>query len=244
LRHRRFFSVEEANLAIGELLERLNHRPFRKRDGTRASAFAAIDKPALQPLPIEPFELAEWARARVNIDYHVSFDANLYSVPHNLVHDSVEIRATATTVEILHNGVRVASHLRSRGRGAAVTDNEHRPKSHRAHLEWTPSRMVRWAETIGPHTALLFERIMADKPHPEMGYRACLGIIRLARQYSEARMEAAAERAVLTGACRYKSVKSILKNSLDQQPLPPSSPPSCSPPPSTHDNIRGAEYFG
>ena len=244
LRHHRFFSVEEANLAIRELLERLNHRPFRKRDGTRASAFAAIDKPALQPLPIEPFDLAEWARARVNIDYHVSFDANLYSVPYNLVHESVEIRATATTVEILHKGVRVASHLRSRGRGDAVTDNEHRPKSHRAHLEWTPSRMVRWAETIGPHTALLFERIMADKPHPEMGYRACLGIIRLARQYSVARMEAAAERAVLTGACRYKSVKSILKNSLDQQPLPPSSPPSCSPPPSTHDNIRGAEYFG
>jgi transposase len=103
--------------------------------------------------------------------------------------------------------------------------------------------MVNWAQAIGPHTAALFERIMADKPHPEMGYRACLGIIRLARQYSPARMEAAAERAVLTGACRYKSVKSILKNSLDQQPLPPSSPPSCSPP-LPHDNIRGAGYFG
>jgi hypothetical protein len=96
------------------------------------------------------------------------------------------------------------------------------------------------AQTIGPHTALLFERILADKPHPEMGYRSCLGIIRLADQYSPARVEAAAERALIAGACRYQSVKSILKNSLDV--IPPSTPPPSSPPP-PHDNIRGAEYF-
>ena len=167
------------------------------------------------------------------------FDANLYSVPYNLVHELVEIRSTPTTVEILHKGTRVASHLRSRGRGQAVTNDEHRPKSHRAHLEWTPSRMVHWAETIGPNTARLFERIMNDKPHPEMGYRGCLGIIRLAEKYSAQRVEAASERALLTGACRYKSVESILKNSLDQ--VPPSSPPPASTPP--HDNIRGSEYF-
>ena len=146
----------------------------------------AIDKPALKPLPAEPFDLSEWSRARVNIDYHVSFDSNLYSVPYNLVHELVEIRSTPTTVEILHKGARVASHLRSRGRGQASTNEEHRPKSHRAHLEWTPSRMVHWAETIGPNTARLFERIMNDKPHPEMGYRGCLGIIRLADKYSAA----------------------------------------------------------
>jgi hypothetical protein len=151
--------------------------------GTRASAWEAIDKPALKPLPTEPFDLSEWSRARVSIDYHVSFDANLYSVPYNLVHELVEIRSTPTTVEILHKGTRVASHLRNRGRGQAVTNDEHRPKSHRAHLEWTPSRMVHWAESIGPHTARLFERIMNDKPHPEMGYRGCLGIIRLAEKY-------------------------------------------------------------
>ncbi len=131
--------------------------------------------PDLKPLPSEPFDLSEWSRARVNIDYHVVFDANLYSVPYNLVHELVEIRSTPTTVEILHKGTRVASHLRSRGRGQATTNDEHRPKSHRAHLEWTPSRMVHWAETIGPNTARLFERIMSDKPHPEMGYRGCLG---------------------------------------------------------------------
>jgi transposase len=176
----------------------------------------------------------------VNIDYHIAFDANLYSVPYTLVHELVEVRATPTTVEIFHKGQRVASHLRGRGRGQVRTEREHRPKSHQAHLEWTPSRMVNWAEQIGPHTALLFERILAEKPHPEMGYRSCLGIIRLADQYSAARMEAAADRALQTGACRYQSVKSILKNSLDQQPLTtlPSLP---SPPP--HDNIRGAGYF-
>lgn len=242
LRHRKFFSLAELNAAIRELLEKLNHRPFRKREGSRASVFAAVDKPALKPLPTEPFDLSQWSRARVNIDYHVAFDANLYSVPYNLVHEMVEIRSTSTTVEILHKGTRVASHIRNRGREHTVTNEEHRPRSHRAHLEWTPSRMVHWAETIGPNTARLFERIMADKPHPEMGYRSCLGIIRLTQKYSMERVEAAAERALLTGACRYKSVESILRNSLDRVPATASSPPNAPPPP-LHDNIRGSEYF-
>ncbi len=240
LRHRKFFSLEDLNVAIRELLGKLNHRPFRKKDGTRASVWAAIDKPALKPLPMEPFDMSEWCRARVNIDYHVAFDANFYSVPYNLVHEVVEIRSTPTTVEILHKGTRVASHLRSRERNKAVTIHEHRPKSHREHLEWSPSRMVRWAETIGPHTARLFERIMADQPHPESGYRGCLGIIRLAGKYSPKRVEAASERALLTGACRYKRIESILKTSLDQVPLESATPPASTPP---HDNIRGAEYF-
>ena len=239
LRHRKFFTLEELNTAIRELLAKLNHRPFRKREGSRASAFEALDKPALKPLPLEPFDLSQWSRARVNIDYPVSFDSNLYSVPYNLVHELVEIRSTPTTVEILHKGTRVSSHLRSRGRGQVITNEEHRPKSHRAHLEWTPSRMVHWAEKIGPHTARLFERIMADKPHPEMGYRGCLGIVRLADKYSAQRVEAAAERALATGACRYKSIESMLKHSLDQMPLS-APPPSTTPP---HDNLRGPEYF-
>ena len=161
-------------------------------------------------------------------------------MPYNLVHELVEVRSTPTTIEIFHKSQRVASHLRPHGHGHAMTIPEHRPRSHQAHLEWTPSRMVHWAQTIGPNTARLFERILADKPHPEMGYRSCLGIIRLADQYSPARMEAAAERALLMGACRYQSVKSILKNSLDA--IPAAAPPS-SPPPPPHDNIRGAEYF-
>jgi transposase len=240
IRNRKFFSIEELNQAIRELRDRINQRRFRKREGTRATQFAAVDKPALSPLPAERFDLSEWSRARVNIDYHVAFDTNYYSVPYNLVQELVEVRSTPTTIEIFHKSQRVTSHLRAHGHGHAVTIADHRPRSHQAHLEWTPSRMVHWAQTIGPHTARLFERILADKPHPEMGYRSCLGIIRLADQYSPARVEAAAERALLTGACRYQSVKSILKNSLDI--IPPSTPPPSSPP-SPHDNIRGAEYF-
>ena len=240
LRHRQFFRLEDVNRAIRELLERLNQRPFRKRDGSRASLFASLERSALRPLPAEAFDMSQWSRARVNIDYHIAFDANLYSVPYTLVHELVEVRATPTTVEIFHKGQRVASHLRGRGRGQVLTEREHRPKSHQAHLEWTPSRMVNWAEQIGPHTAQLFARILAEKPHPEMGYRSCLGIIRLAEQYSAARMEAAADRALQTGACRYQSVKSILKNALDQQPW--TERPGLPPPP-PHDNIRGAGYF-
>jgi transposase len=198
LRHRRLFSLEEANGAIRELLVRLNERPFRKREGSRKSVWETLDRPALKPLPPERFDLSQWSRARVNIDYHIAFDENFYSVPYHLVHEIVEVRSTAMTVEIFHKSQRVASHVRARGHGHAVTQNEHRPKSHQEHLEWTPSRMVNWARSVGPWTAQLIERMMADKPHPEMGYRACLGVIRLAKQYTPERMEAAAERALLT----------------------------------------------
>jgi len=241
LRHRRFLSVAEANGAIRELLVHLNNRPFRKRrDESRASLFVKLDRPALQPLPPERYDLSQWLKARVNIDYHVAFDGNWYSVPYTLNGEEVELRSTPATVEIFHRGKRVASHLRSPERNKAITQNEHRPKSHQAHLEWPPSRMVNWAGKVGPHTAQLVQRILDDKPHPEMGYRACLGIIRLASKYSLARMEHAAERAVLTGAVSYKSVKSILHSGLDSQPSPP---PLTARPSPDHENLRGPEYF-
>ncbi len=241
LRHRRFFSEREANEAIRELLTYLNNRPFRKRrDECRASLFAKIDRPALKPLPAERYDLSLWVQARVNIDYHVAYDGNWYSVPYSLTGQPVEVRSTPTTVEIFHRGQRVASHLRSRERNKPVTQNEHRPKSHQAHLEWPPSRIVHWAAQVGANTAQLVQRILDDKPHPEMGYRACLGIIRLAQKYSPARMESAAERAVLTGAVSYKSVESILRNRLDSQPS--TAPPPVRPSPD-HENLRGPEYF-
>jgi transposase len=240
LRHHRFFALAEMNVEIRRLLEKLNNRPFRKREGSRASLFAGLDRPALKPLPMERFDLSQWSRAKVNIDYHIAFDGNFYSVPYNLVHEAVEVRSTPTTVELLHKGQRVASHLRARGHGQTITNSEHRPKSHQAHLEWTPSRLVNWARSIGPATAALFERILNDKPHPEMGYRACLGLMRLAKEYSPARMEAAAQRALLTGACRYQNVKSILKNSLDTVPVVQDSSTAA---PSPHIYIRGSEYF-
>jgi transposase len=132
LRHRTLFSIAEANTAIGELLERLNQRPFRKREGSRRSLWESLDKPALKPLPAERFDLSHWGRARVNIDYHVGFDGSFYSVPYQLVHEIVEVRSTPLTVEIFHKAQRVASHPRSREHGRAVTINEHRPKSHRS----------------------------------------------------------------------------------------------------------------
>jgi transposase len=241
LRDRRFFSIADANREIRELLERVNRRPFRKRrEESRASLFEKIDRPALLPLPTERYDLSHWAQARVNIDYHVAFDGNWYSVPYVLTGELVDVRATPATIELFHHGQRVASHLRHRGRNQSVTQSEHRPKSHQAHLEWTPSRIVNWAAKVGPHTAQLVERILADKPHPEMGYRSCLGLIRLAAKYSPARMEAACDRALLTGAIGYQRVKSILERKLDAQPLSP--PPERRPSP-PHENLRGPEYF-
>jgi transposase len=188
---------------------------------------------------MERFDLSEWSKARVNIDYHIVFDENYYSVPYRLVQEVVEIRSTPTTVEIFHKGRRVASHLRNRGSGNTITNHEHRPRSHQEHLAWPPSRILNWARTIGPNTERVVERIMQDKPHPEMGYRGCLGIIRLAKKYSHQRVEAAATRGLLTGAYRYSRIESILKNSLDLQPLEPPIQAL----PTLHDNIRGAEYF-
>jgi transposase len=239
LRHRKFFRLAELNQAIRELLNQLNQRPFRKRSGCRASLFQELDRPALGPLPRERFELPQWATARVNIDYHVEIDRHYYSVPSVLTGQVVEIRSTLTTVEIFHRGERVASHLRSHQPYHATTVNEHRPKSHQQHLAWPPSRLLHWAQSVGPSTAQLFKTILEGKPHPEMGYRACLGILRLSQRYSSERVEAAAARALATGACSYQSVKSMLARGLDRQAL--ESPVRR--PPLEHDNLRGAAYF-
>jgi transposase len=239
LRHRKFFSLAELNQAIRELLEKLNHRPFKKRSGCRASLFEELDRPALKPLPALRFELRDWAKARVNIDYHVEFDFHFYSVPCKLRRQLVEIRSTANTVEIYYRGERVAAHARSYERYKATTIAEHRPQSHQGYLAWPPSRLIHWARTVGPDTAQLFTAILESKPHPEMGYRSCLGILRLGKSYSAERLEAAARRALATGACSYQSIKSILQRGLDRQPLETS--PSA--PPLEHENLRGAAYF-
>jgi transposase len=240
LRHRKFFSLAEMNRAIGELLDKLNQRPFKKREGSRRSLFEQLDSPALRPLPVERFDLAEWSKATVNIDYHIQFDKSFYSVPYQLARQTVEVRATLRTIEIFHQGKRVASHVRTGKPYAAVTDGEHRPAAHRAHLDWPPSRLVQWAATVGPRTQEMVEKILEAQPHPEMGYRSCLGIIRLGQRYPVARVEAAAARALFTGAVSYRSMESILRHNLDQQPLNPPPAPRSVP---EHDNIRGAAYF-
>lgn len=239
LRHVTFFAVAEINQAIHPLLIKLNQKPFRKREGSRATQFASLDKPALQPLPAAPYDRSQWSRAKVNIDYHISFDRSLYSVPYPLVGQSVDVRSTPVTVEIFHRGQRVASHVRASRSGSVATDATHRPKSHRFNEEWPPSRIIEWAAKTGPGTAQVVERILASMPHPEMGYRSCLGIIRLSQRYSPQRVEAAAQLALATGAVRYKSIASMLRHALDQQTAS-SDPPRSSP---VHGNIRGAEYF-
>jgi transposase len=240
LRHQKFFSLAELNASIATLLERLNHRPFRKREGTRASLFEAIDRPALQPMPAARYFMADWKTVRASIDYHVEIDRHYYSVPYQLAGQQLEARFTSTTVEIFHSGKRVASHLRSASPYRHTTVKEHMPKSHQAHLEWTPSRLIHWAETVGEATALVVRTVLERKPHPEMGYRACMGIMSLGRTYSHARLEAASQRALELGACTYQSLKSILKRSLDRQTRLPLEPERTGP---RHENVRGAHYY-
>lgn len=240
LRHRTFFSLAELNQAIRELLIRLNERPFKKLAGTRRSLFEQLDRPALRVLPETRYELAEWRKAKVNIDYHVQVDNHFYSVPYRLVHAIVDVRLTARTVELLLKGVRVAAHVHSGERGKATTDPAHRPKSHQAHLEWTPSRLIQWAHAdIGVNCAGAVTQILDRLPHPEQGYRSCLGLMRLARLYGPERLERACERALQAEACSYRSVKSMLQTGLDRQPLAD----SASAPVIRHLNVRGADYY-
>jgi len=239
LRNRVFFSIEELNDAIADLLERLNGRKFKKMNTSRRELFEKIEKPAMKPLPPTRYEFLEWKTAKVGIDYHISVGSHLYSVPYQLVGERVDVRLSSVTVEVLYKNRRVASHIRSYKEGGATTNPEHRPKSHQAHLEWTPSRIIGWAAKTGPNTAALVQKILETKRHPEMGYRSCLGIIRLAGQYTPERVEAASHRALRCNALGYKSVKSILECGLDRMPLKDA--PVYTPP--AHENLRGREYY-
>jgi transposase len=240
LRKRKLFSLDETNQAVTELLERLNRRPFRKREGSRATLFAQLDQPALKQLPATRYQFGQWKTARVNIDYHIEAERHYYSVPYALVHREVDVHLTAETVEVLHRGVRVTSHVRSYEPGKATTLTEHMPKAHQRYVGRTPSRLLEEAHQTGPYTGQLVEAILAAKRHPEMGYRSCLGILRLAKTYPAERMEAAARRALRARAYNLQSMDSILKNQLDRLPLPGDPPAQ---PAVDHDNIRGADYF-
>ena len=240
LRHRQFFSLAELNAAIAELLEVLNNRAFKKLPGCRKSMFESLDRPAMRPLPAVPYEYAQWKKVRVNIDYHVAIDKHYYSVPYQLVKQQLDARVTARTVELIHKAKRVASHRRSYRLGHHTTVNSHMPKAHREYAEWTPQRLVRWAGETGPATAKLVEKILTSRPHPQHGFRACLGIMRLGKRYTTVRLEAASRRALAVGSCSYKSVESILKNGLDRKPLPSTATET---PAIEHDNLRGSDYY-
>lgn len=241
LRHHQFFSLPELNDAIAPLLDQLNARPLQRLKVSRRALFEELDRPALRPLPATRYTFEIWKKATVAIDYHVSLEKHFYSVPYRLVGEEVTARLSPTVVEILHKGRRVASHLRSYVPGKHTTEPTHRPKSHQAHLEWSPSRLIRWAhEAVGPQLAALVEGLLERRKHPEHGYRSCLGLMSLAKKYPCERMEAAAARAIAANAYSYQSIKSILATGLDQVALPT---PDELPLVPAHDNIRGREYY-
>jgi transposase len=240
LRNRTFFSLQEVNREIARLLERLNARPFKKLPGSRQELFEQLDRPALRPLPEQPYELAEWKKVRVNIDYHVEVDGHYYSVPYQLVRKSLEARYSERTVECFHKGQRVASHVRSHLKGRHTTVAEHMPASHRSYAEWTPQRLIRWAEKTGPAAASVVQSILERRAHPQQGFRSALGIMRLGKSFGEERLEAACRRALTLGACSYKSIASILRQGLDRRALPEQQDLDLG---IEHANIRGSEYY-
>jgi len=238
LRHQRFASVYALDGAIAALLPALNERAFQKLPGSRASVFEQIDRPALMALPASRYELARFKSVKVHIDYHVEIDGHRYSVPHALVGQSLDARITARAVELLCRGHRVASHVRSTRRGEFSTVTEHMPAAHRAHLEWTPQRLIDWGRRIGLATGELITRLLARHKHPEHGYRACLGLLGLAKRYGAARLEAACQLALSLGACQYRHVRDILLNNRDR--VDATNAQWTSP---EHANVRGPDYY-
>ena len=240
LRNRRFFSLDELNAAIRECVADLNAKIMRKIGKSRRELLETIERPALKPLPAEPYRYAEWRRARVAPDYHIEIAGHYYSVPSRLIREVVEARITTTTVEIFHRGIRVACHAFSAARNRHTTIAEHMPSAHRRYAEWTPARLMREAEKIGSATLALFEAIMCAKPHPEQGFRSCLGILRLAKEYGADRLEAACRRGNDIGARSYGSIASILQHGLDRAYAPEKVPDGA---PIRHANIRGQGYY-
>lgn len=242
LRHCTFFSLRDLNDAIAKQIQWLNDRPLQQLKTSRRSLYETLEKPALKALPAERYVYAEWKKPRVNIDYHIELDQHYYSVPYQLIHEYVDVRLTQSVVEVLFKGHRVASHRRSFQKGGHTTLPEHMPKAHQKYLEWSPSRLIRWAAKIGPHTEQLVTCILENRPHPEQGYRSCLGLLRLAKRYSSERLELACARALALKAYSYKNVQSILKKGLDQQPLEGSSDQRRLPL-LEHENLRGRTYY-
>jgi transposase len=241
LRNITFFSLTSLNQAIRDLLQELNARPMRHLGRSRRELFEAADQPALKPLPERPYEFALLKKARINVDYHVEFERHYYSVPYTLDrHQEVYVRVTESTLEILYNGSRIASHPRSNTPGRYTTLPEHMPPAHQSYLEWSPERFIGWAKTIGPHTAQLVQAVLESRKHPQQAYRSCLGILRLAKQYGESRLEAACRRALPAGILSYKGVKNILDAKLDQVEPEQEAPKSIS---NGHANIRGPQYY-
>jgi transposase len=238
LRNQTFFSLAALNSAIAQLLEELNNRPMKHLGKSRKQLFEELDRPALRPLPDRPYEYATWKTARVNIDYHVEFEKHFYSVPYELIHEEVRIRASERMIEIFHKSKpdRVAVHPRSHVHGRYSTQTAHMPLKHQKAGEWTPERLLRWAEDIGPHTRQMIQAILKSRRHPEQAFRSCLGILRLSNQYIHTQVETACQTAREAKTLNYQGVKAVLEL------LPPAPQPE-NPLLPSHENIRGNSYY-
>ena len=239
LRNLTFFSLAECNAAIAEILGQLNGRVMRRLGVSRRELFETVERPAMRALPDTEYEYAEWALARVGIDYHVEVAGFFYSVPHALIRQQVETRVTERTVEVFHRGRRVAAHARRYGGPRHGTLPDHMPSAHRLYAEWTPERFQRQARAIGPNTEALIISVLARRPHPEQGFRTCLGILRLYRGITADRAEAISARAVEIGALNYQSVASILEHRLETKTASRTADSA----PILHPNIRGSRYY-
>ncbi len=242
LRDRTFSSVSEINEAIRPLLGEYNAAPFKQMPGSRILEFNAVDKPALKPLPDYAYEYAEWKKARAGIDYHVAVDHHYYSVPFIYLKHELNIKITRSLIACFYKGKMIATHVRVYRKGH-TTIKEHMPKNHQEYAEWTPERLIRWANQSGEQTRKLIQAMIDARPHPQQAYRACLGVMRLGKNHGADRLEKAAARALAIGALSYQSIESILKRGLDQQPIPASSLLSMPAPAMPHDNLRGPGYY-
>ena len=240
LRKQTFFSLADANATIRVLLTDLNSRPFKKLPGCRKEAFESLDRPALKPLPADAYTFSQWKKVRAGIDYHVEVDGHYYSVPYQLRGKQLEARITASSIECFVQRKRIASHVRSFEKGRHTTVSSHMPKGHQEYVDWTPQRLIRWAAKTGPKTAAMTEAILASRQHAQQAFRSAMGLISLAKAYTPERLEMACDLALEGGATSYKSVKSILKTKLDQQPRQQILPITT---PIAHDNIRGGHYY-
>jgi transposase len=241
LRHRRFYHLEDLNQAIAQLLTKLNDRVMRHVKQSRRQLYERLDRPALKALPVHHYEYAEWKKVGVNIDYHVSFDDHFYSAPYTLVGETLWCRATGRTVELIHQGKRITSHVRSYVKYDYSTHPEHRPASHRAHLEWTPSRLIDWGRSVGVHTAAVIDHVIRSKPHPEQGYRSALGILRLSRSFSAERLELACARALDIRSPHYRTIKTMLKQRMESAASEPTTAEDSSALGAA--NVRGPRYY-
>jgi transposase len=241
LRKLTFFSLAELNQQIRTLMDKLNSHPFKKIQGCRLSLFEAVEKPVLKPLPSTHYEYCEWLNKRVGQDYHIEVDNHFYSAPYTLARQKIEVRLTAATVELFYKGKRVASHVRSYTPSGQTTLLCHMPKAHQKYKEWTPDAIKKWGADNGAYLLAVVTHLFETKPHPEMGYRSCLGLIKLSKQYGIPRLDHACQIAINNGSPSFNSIQSILKKGIDLLSIEDKGNQDGSLP--LHENVRGASYY-